>query len=151
MFRLSGDTRAWTTYFKGEGATDAGGPYREVVAELCSELQSPCVPLFQLCPNGRDGVGDNRDKWVPRPSAAARPLHLSMLEFVGKLMGLAIRTKLLLGLDLPSIVWKALVNAPVTEEDVRAVNRLALKAVDDMRAAEKQARGLHACGVACSY
>jgi len=29
-----------------------------------------------------------------------------MYEFVGKLMGLAIRTKQLLNLNLPSMVWK---------------------------------------------
>lgn len=64
---------------------------------------------------------NRRDKYVPRPTAT-RPLHLQMFMFLGKvfevefasaytavtgkLFGLAVRTKVLLKLNLPSIVWK---------------------------------------------
>src|SRR4051812_7682165 len=73
----------------------------------------------------------------------------------GKLMGLAMRTKCLLSLDLPSIVWKvglrnatmldfwykALVNHEMTAEDVLAIDRLAFKILDDLKAIENQVGG----------
>jgi hypothetical protein len=66
------------------------------------------------------------DKWVPNP-ASNTSLHLSMFAFVGKLMGIAIRGKHFLNLDLPSIVWKQLVGAEVTMNDVDAIDTLTVK------------------------
>jgi len=98
------------------------------------------LPLFILCPNGREGVGQNRDKYVPRPSAT-KPLHLSMFEFLGQLMGLAIRTTELLNLDLPSIVWKSLVNDEITESDVLGIDTLSFKIIENIKQIERQMRG----------
>jgi len=49
-----------------------------------------------------------------------------MFEFLGKLFGIAIRTKSYMSLDLPSIVWKPLVNQQVDISDVLAMDCLAL-------------------------
>jgi len=84
-------------------------------------LQSPYVPLFIPCPNAK-GFGENQDKWIPNPSSTTS-LHLSMYAFVGKLMGVAIRGKHMLNLDLPSMVWKQLVGAEVTLSDLEAIDR----------------------------
>ena len=46
-----------------------------------------------------------------------------MLEFVGALMGCAIRTKNFLNLDLPSIIWKQLVDSPITRKDLENIDR----------------------------
>jgi hypothetical protein len=40
-------------------------------------------------PNGRSRIGQNRECWVPRPSAT-RPLDLALFEFVGQLFGAAV-------------------------------------------------------------
>ena len=106
---LRNKDRAFYTFLVGEAADDYGGPYNEVMAELSSELMSPSLPLFTRCPNYYDNLGMNRDQWVPAPAAARSPLCLSMFEFLGKLMGIAIRTRNPLALQLPSIVWKPLV------------------------------------------
>eukprot|EP00466_Bigelowiella_natans_P014826 jgi/Bigna1/51607/estExt_Genewise1Plus.C_20019 len=127
--------RVWKTEFAGEGGIDAGGLYRELIFVMCQELQSPQLPLFILCPNGREQIGQNRHKWVPNPSAV-EPLHLSMYEFLGKLMGLAIRTTSLLSLDLPSIVWKPLIGAEIEESDVVAIDRLSFKLIENMQTME---------------
>jgi E3 ubiquitin-protein ligase HERC2 len=74
---------------------------------MCADLHSSWVPLFIPCPNAK-GFGENQDKWIPNPLSLTS-LHLSMYAFVGKLMGIAIRGKHILNLDLPSIVWKQLV------------------------------------------
>lgn len=132
MFRIDRNKCAWKTVFKGEFSDDYGGPYRQGIEDICNELHSEVVPLFIKCPNGRENIGSNREKYVPRPSSVS-PLHICMYEFVGKLMGLAVRTKNVLDLDLPSIVWKALVSDTVTEEDVLAIDLLSFKILDELK------------------
>ena len=134
--------------FAGEGGIDAGGLFRDSLAQVCTELQSPHLPLLLPCPNARHGVGvvrpwllwsqcgrciDNTrslthphtfriilssfllvclrlraqtlDKFLPNPACD----DLGMYTFIGRLMGMAIRTRTYLELDLPSLVWKPLV------------------------------------------
>eukprot|EP00455_Lapot_gusevi_P055091 TRINITY_DN8933_c0_g1_i1.p1 TRINITY_DN8933_c0_g1~~TRINITY_DN8933_c0_g1_i1.p1 ORF type:complete len:1260 (+),score=500.66 TRINITY_DN8933_c0_g1_i1:503-3781(+) len=128
--------RAWSCTYEGEGGTDAGGLFRDSLSNICSDLQSPHVPLFIPCPNSR-GFGDNQEKWLPNPSCTSQ-LHLSMYAFVGKLMGIAIRGRHVLNLDLPSMVWKPLVAQPVTRSDLQAVDALALNALDKIAEIEKE-------------
>ena len=92
---------------------------RESIETFCKELQSPVLPLFIKCPNAREDMGKsfnshvstaircccrfkgiNRDSYVPRPSST-RPLFLQMYEFLGKQMGLAIRTQKSVVVSLP--------------------------------------------------
>jgi hypothetical protein len=67
------------------------------------------------------GFGENQDKWIPNPFATTS-LQLSMYAFVGKLMGIAIRGKHMLNLDLPSIVWKQLVGAELNLFDLEGAH-----------------------------
>jgi hypothetical protein len=64
-----------------------------------------------------------------------------MYTFIGKLMGVAIRTKSFLELDLPSLVWKPLVGQGFDGSDLAAVDQMmdsAMKAlVDDHGHLEK--------------
>ena len=124
--RLRRDERAWKVVFVGEFSDDYGGPYRTCLDSICAELQSPLLPLFLPCPNRRARIGFNQDKYVPDPSARL-PHHLAMFEFIGKLMGVAIRTRNLLNLDLPSIIWKALVQEQITKADVIAIDTVAFR------------------------
>jgi other hect domain ubiquitin protein ligase E3 len=56
-----------------------------------------------------EGVGTmGRDKWIPNPGAKS-PFCLKMFEFFGKLLGVAIRSKNPLPIDLPTLFWKSLV------------------------------------------
>lgn len=94
------------------------GPYRESFAEYCAELQSGALPVLIRCPNAVSDVGINREKWLPNPAvgregSSAVP-HGEMLIFLGRLMGVAIRSQQPLDLDMPSIVWKQLVRSPIT-------------------------------------
>ena len=114
-------------------ATDAGGPYRNVLEQAGIELQSNILPLFIKTPNSVYMESANQDLFVPRPSSTSAQ-HLQMYEFIGKLMGLAIRTKNLWNLSLPSIVWKALVQEEITDADVRGVDELAYAQMEKMTA-----------------
>jgi hypothetical protein len=47
---------------QGEGAQDAGGPFRDALMDVCEELQSPnsLLPLFIPCPNAQTSSGSNQ-------------------------------------------------------------------------------------------
>ena len=132
--------RFWCVVFAGEGAEDVGGPYREHITEMCSELMSEGTPLFIPSPNNRAGVGSHRDCFVPNPSASL-PVHLSMFAFVGRLMGGAIRSNEPLSLYLPPVVWKMIVGEKVGEDDIECFDLLCHQCIENLRT-------LHTNGVA---
>eukprot|EP00743_Colponemidia_sp_Colp-15_P004697 GILK01005060.1.p1 GENE.GILK01005060.1~~GILK01005060.1.p1 ORF type:complete len:518 (-),score=109.58 GILK01005060.1:144-1697(-) len=134
--RLRQRDRPFSVVYEGEGGTDAGGLFRDSISHLCSDLQSSHVPLFIPCPNSR-GFGDNQEKFIPNPSATSS-LHLSMYSFVGKMMGVAIRLKHFLNLDLPSIVWKPLVGQTVERADLETVDSLCYQILDKVLNIEKE-------------
>jgi hypothetical protein len=113
----------WNTAFMGEGSIDVGGPYRECLSNVCADLMSDDVPLFVRSPNRRNDVGLGRDRWVVNPGCTSQ-LHLDMYEFVGVLMGIALRTSFSLNLDLPSFVWKQLLGEKVEVGDLEAIDKL---------------------------
>ena len=128
--------RPWKVVFKGLFADDYGGLYRDSLDRMCRELQSTVLSLFIPTPNAREQIGSNRHHFVPNP-AARSPVELSMFRFVGRLMGLAMRTGELLYLDLPSIVWKPMVDEAVSEDDVMAIDRLSFSMVTELRKLEQ--------------
>eukprot|EP01084_Bolivina_argentea_P274538 467980_1 len=111
----------WNVSFSGEGSIDIGGPYRESLTYAIQDLQSSATPLFILCPNGKNSVGLNREKYIPNPSCLTSE-YLKMYEFVGVLMGIALRTKQTLSFDFPSLIYKKLlnINAKIDISDLEA-------------------------------
>merc|ERR1711898_29908 len=83
----------------------AGGPYREVFSTLCKELQNQNVSLGLLIRRDEDGT------FVMNPSGGT-PLMLQKYEFLGSLLGMALRTHSLMPLDLSEHLWK-----PLTHEN----------------------------------
>mmetsp|Transcript_39042 Transcript_39042/g.63013 ORF Transcript_39042/g.63013 Transcript_39042/m.63013 type:complete len:6535 (+) Transcript_39042:430-20034(+) len=115
---------------RGMASHDDGGPYRQSFSQYCTELQTlPGVGLLLPCSNRANQIRVNRDRWLPNP-AAVSPVQISMFEFLGKLMGIAIRNHELLDLRLPSLVWKPLVNQVPTIDDLRAVDVLTVSNTD---------------------
>jgi hypothetical protein len=95
------------------------------------DLQLPCPNAILLAEAGTAGADDvgadiaGGDKYLPNPayaapgvSARARPLF----EFLGRLAGLSLRTKLACAFEWPSLVWKGLVGAPLDMADLRAID-----------------------------
>eukprot|EP01041_Mallomonas_annulata_P000211 gene211-380_t len=125
--------KLYNTVLMGERAQDAGGPYRESFAIYALELQSNALPLLVRTPNGRHSVGQNREKWVLNPGATSST-HMEMFAFMGKLMGIAMRTKEYLALNIPSIIWKLLVGeTPITREDIEAIDLFQVQSLDSIR------------------
>jgi hypothetical protein len=135
-FRVTNGERAWKVKMVGLNSIDAGGPYRDAMEHMCRELHAPVLPLFVPCSNARSNNGEGRDRVVPRPlpsRAGERALRLSVYEFIGRLMGLAMRSGNLLALNFPSMVWKHLASQPITHDDVRHIDLLSFQIIDDMR------------------
>ncbi|KAK0097381.1 hypothetical protein PV326_002182 [Microctonus aethiopoides] len=114
--------RVWKVKFVGESVDDCGGGYSESIAEMCDELQNGSLPLFIPTPNGRDDNGTNRDCFLLNPMAKS-PLHKTMFQFLGILMGIAIRTGSPLSLNLAEPVWKQIAGVPLTPADLTEVDR----------------------------
>eukprot|EP00854_Cymbomonas_tetramitiformis_P006713 gene6713-8033_t len=105
--------QAWQAVFTGFGAVDLGGPYRDSVAEACSELYSSALPMM---------VASSDLPTRPLSPAFAGGASDQMLVFLGQLMGMAIRTQLNLNLELPLMTWKALVLDPVVPADLATLD-----------------------------
>ena len=139
-FRVGFNAQVWQTNLVGEGSTDIGGAYRESISNMCADLQSSAVPLFVRCPNGRNDVGLNREKWVINPSATSS-LHLAMYEFVGVLLGIAIRTKSALALDFPPLFWKNLLGEDTDVNDLEGVDKLFVQYLNELTSISKGTDG----------
>jgi len=106
-----------------EGAAGAGGAASAAAAgegaSGASGSEQLLLPLFRLCPNGHHVVGDHRGSYLPNP-CATRPLHLAMLEFVGRMLGVCtLDNNRALPLAMPSLVWKAMVAEPLSLADLK--------------------------------
>uniref|UniRef100_A0A7S1IFJ8 HECT domain-containing protein n=1 Tax=Eutreptiella gymnastica TaxID=73025 RepID=A0A7S1IFJ8_9EUGL len=123
--------RLWTVVFEGEAAEDAGGPFRESLAQVCEELMSDAVALFIPSPNQRNNFGNTREMYVPNPSCHS-PSHLSQFRFVGRLMAGCITINEPMNLNLPSLVWKTLVGTPTDKTDLIAVDQMCVTCMDDL-------------------
>ena len=92
-----------------------GGPYREFFASVAQEVQTSLGGLALLMPSRayedaqRDlqnhGAAVAHRCFVLNP-ASSSPAHLRQFEFLGILMGCALRTRVLMPLELPQLVWK---------------------------------------------
>lgn len=122
--------------FKGEHVEGEGGPYRQFFTDVSKEL-TKVLPLLIPCPNAQAKVGRNRDKFIAAPSCNSRG-YLRMYRFLGQLMGMAIRTGVMLTVDLPSFFWKPLVEQPLNLTDLRDVDHAFYGTLKYIRLCERQ-------------
>ncbi|CAF2660678.1 unnamed protein product [Rotaria sp. Silwood2] len=131
------DDHLWEATYIGMHSIDAGGPYRDSITCICSDICSTRLPLFMLCPNGRTNIGLNRDRWIPNvfPQNESIPdTFKNQYRFVGQLMGMAIRKKHYLDLKFPLFLWKQLAREQVTIEDIEAIDIQCFKIIKEMQA-----------------
>jgi hypothetical protein len=134
---LRRSNKLYNCVFMGERSHDAGGPYRESWSMYCTELQSSALPLLIKTHNAREQIGRNREKWTLNPGATS-DTQLEMFTFLGKIMGIAIRSEGYLALNLPSIVWKLLSNDQPTLDDLEAIDQMVLQSMDQVRNIDQQ-------------
>ncbi len=130
LFKTS--KRFWSVLFLGEGAEDVGGPFREHLSEMCNELMSDRLPLFVRTANNVHNAGTHREALVPAAGMQSE-LHLSMFNFVGRLMGGAMRSNEPLSLFFPPLIWKRLAHIPVDDTDIDGVDKMCLQCIREFR------------------
>ena len=119
--------------FAGERGVDAGGLFREALTVMCQELQSARCALFVRSANNADGVGESQDKWTLN-AAAVDSTSLLQLEFLGGLLGCALRTGTILPLNLPALFWKPLVATKIEPaRDLGEVDQQFIQYVGQLR------------------
>ena len=84
-------------------------------------MRSDYVELFIKTPNNKSDSGEDRDRYIINPNCNNKT-HIKALEFIGKLMVLAISSGETLNLNLHSVVWKALLENQITFEDFKDID-----------------------------
>ncbi len=140
---------AFEVELKGEMSDGGpGGPYREFFASVAQELQASLGGLALLIPApvyaksvvgagsaaaagatnavaaaaAGGGAGHGTERCFVLNPAASSPGHLRQFEFLGILIGCALRTHVLMPLELPQLVWKYLVGLTSTRADIKEVD-----------------------------
>jgi hypothetical protein len=135
----------WTAQYIGMHSTDQGGPYRDSITSICSDICSTRLSLFILCPNGRTNSGLNRDRWIPNVFPPNKPISnrlQSQYQFIGQLMGIAIRKKHYMNFNFPQLLWKQLAGENVTIEDIEAIDMQSFTFINEMEQNMKQNRSI---------
>jgi E3 ubiquitin-protein ligase HECTD4 len=129
-----------------EGVHGLSGSFRDFMLRMAHEVQSHVLPLVMECPSGAFGV--NKGKYILRPGTPTFPVA-QMLEFVGVLFGLALRSDVPLPLDLLPCFWKSLVGEELDSSDITDADFLTAKrlhALETMKSAEAFAEFIQAEG-----
>ena len=129
--------RSWKVKLVGEGADDAGGVFDDTITEMCRELVDPerGQNLLVPTPNGFSETGFNRDKYMPNPGKDSLA-DLKHYWFVGVLLGIAIRTRKPISLNLAPMFWRMLLHREVDHRDLEAVDlnyARSIRAMSDLK------------------
>lgn len=121
----------WECKFIAEGIIDQGGGFRDSLADMSEELcpsSAECpLPLPFFTRTSNEGNLEARDYYVPNPSCK----EFQKYEWIGQLMGAALRGKDFLVLALPGLVWKQLTGETVSwTKDFPAVDSVLVNLLD---------------------
>ncbi|CAJ2658252.1 unnamed protein product [Trifolium pratense] len=97
--------------FKNEVATGPG-VLREWFVLVCKEIFNPKNALFVACPN------DQR-RFFPNAASKVHPLHLKYFSFSGRMIALALKSKVQVGIYFDRVFFKQLAGNYITLEDIR--------------------------------
>lgn len=56
-----------------------------------------------------------------------------MLEFLGALIGMSVRSGILMSLSLPGFFWKQLTDEPLTIEDLKEIDSMTVTILNDLK------------------
>lgn len=103
-----------------KGAAGLPGLFRQAMSEISRDittLTSQPDALFIPCPNKLNQTGDGRNQLMINPVATDNK-HLSRYQAIGQLIGVAIRSKCCLDIDLVPTFWKQLLREPLSSDDL---------------------------------
>uniref|UniRef100_A0A8C3KAX2 E3 ubiquitin-protein ligase HECTD3 n=1 Tax=Calidris pygmaea TaxID=425635 RepID=A0A8C3KAX2_9CHAR len=129
----------WECDFITEGIIDNGGGFRDSLSDVSEELcpSSGDVPVpLPFFVRTSNQVCNTRDMYVPNPSCKDFPKY----EWIGQLMGAALRSKEFLILSLPALVWKQLAGEEVSwSKDFAAVDSELVKLLEVLEGVDREA------------
>jgi len=102
------------------------GSFREWLGRMISELNAKKVPVLM------DSLSTETDRMILRPGPMTFPIA-KMLEYVGQLVGIALRADVPIALDLLPCFWKTLVGDPLVFDDIVVADPLASKMIVRLR------------------
>ncbi|KAM6305361.1 E3 ubiquitin-protein ligase HECTD3-like [Aegotheles albertisi] len=132
----------WECDFITEGIIDNGGGFRDSLSDVSEELCPSSgdvpmpLPFFVRTSNQGNSSSDTRDMYVPNPSCKDFPKY----EWIGQLIGAALRSKEFLILALPALVWKQLAGEEVSwSKDFAAVDLELVKLLEMLEWVDREA------------
>lgn len=120
---LKRDTVPWNVELLGEGATDAGGPGREILTEMSLEIMSPASKLFFVPANSKAG------RLIPDPRCS----NDLMLEYAGVVISIAYISKILQPFKFDNLVWSFFTGKDVTVQDIYEMDDSFKKIIDSVQ------------------
>jgi hypothetical protein len=141
------------------GAAGLPGPFRQALAEISASLSAEAEnsgedgsggggawgsggsggagsvnalpPLLIPSPNSRSQTGDDRNKLVLNPGLLLDVGEIALVQarVLGQLLGIAIRSKCCLNLDLSSVIWKSLLGVPLVPSDLASFDYTAWRSL----------------------
>ncbi|RYG67629.1 hypothetical protein EON64_07035 [archaeon] len=124
----AGQARCFFVKCQGEGVDDQGGPYRAVFQQAFEE-SSALLNLVSPVPNALTEMGGHRDKYL-----FSVPPNRKCIEHFGRLVGIAVRHRILLPVNFALWVWKALVGDGVGVEEVKQIDVSFINSLDAIAA-----------------
>lgn len=91
--------------FINENSYDCGGPMRDAISNLCSEVMSDVLPLLQPTGNNSARVEPQMDSYILNPKSLD-PSMLQKFTFLGYFLGWSLRNMGGLAIDLPIAFWR---------------------------------------------
>ena len=118
----AGQRRAFFVKFVGEGVDDHGGPYRAAFESAIGDEPQNLLDMLVPCPNAEQNIGLNRDQMILNLDFMNNPTKLSLYHWLGKLIGIASRHRMLCSLSLPMLVWRPLAGEALSPADLAATD-----------------------------
>ena len=118
---LKRESVPWRVDLIGEGATDLGGPGRDLFTEACMEIMDPSLGLFIQTPNKRDRNGPGQEFLIPNPTPLTEETR-KLYFYSGLLMTICYISKLPEPFKYARFVWNYLTQRPVKLEDIYEID-----------------------------
>ena len=117
--------------YRGKEELDLKILFDHLLVGFNRDICSNALPLLIPTANNKNLYGDYRDKWTLNPSIT-QPKYISMLEFLGALIGLCLRLNLLMPLKLTSMFWKQLIGDVVNRIDLKQMDAYCVECLEEI-------------------
>ena len=127
--------RPFHARFINENSCDAGGPMRDAISNLCSEIMSDVLPLLRPTGNNLARMEPSMDCYNLN-SRSTQPYMLKKFTFMGYFLGWSLRNMGGLAIDLPMALWRRLCNGAnyvYTLEDLKEMDCIRAKLLSQIK------------------